>query len=563
MGHIYKPRAGQVAFEKDIDLHRISAFLTRRQYGKTTNAARISLKKMMRTAGHTVVFGSVKLDLGREIVRKESEQMSRAFQLVASTAAKAKMELELADGSTGRLIKPEEMVDKKLAKDRAQLITPADFAELYEACRLEFRLHHSRTIFSRTKVLALTPDAVGETGDLILDEVGRVKRFREVWEAVKPIISSNPDFRCLLTTTPPPDDTHYSFELLAPPPGFNPEAAPEGHTYRTESGVFVRMVTAWDAAADGVKLYDDDTGEPITPEESRRRESNKDAWDRNYGVKFVIGGSAACDLLRLQSAQERGLRVCQNFFIENDSDMAAASIFIADQIDPKARVGIGFDVATTTKGSSNPSVVSLVEEHGPEWIVRARCIWKTKDPDVANERLDRIIDLVAAPHGRQRPGGRAIALAQDATNEKYYAEDNRKRLRRKLPVLLVVASEGVENPGLDKPTNFKELLGETLVAKLDDNNLTLPGDAYTRADYRLVMKDRGKFVCEPDDQGRHGDTFDADKLGGYALRGGGGKTVVPPMLDKGQVELAQMRDPRGVYQDATPAWAKNAKGFSL
>jgi len=45
----------------------------------------------------------------------------------------------------------------------------------------------------------------------------------------------------------------------------------------------------------------------------------------------------------------------------------------------------------------------------------------------------------------------------------------------------------------------------------------LPPDEYTRTDYRLVMKDRGKFVCEPNDQGMHGDCFDADKLAGHAL----------------------------------------------
>ena len=215
---IYKARAGQVAFEKDIDLHRISAFLTRRQYGKTTNASRIALKKMMRTAGHTVVFGSVKLDLGREIVRKESEQMAKAFQLIAAQARQAKMDLQMVNGKDGHRV--------ALEGEKKFLITPDDFTELYEAQRLEFRLWHSNSIFSRTKVVALTPDAVGETGDLILDEVGRVKKFREVWEAVKPIISSNPEFRCLLTTTPPPDDTHYSFELLAPVPSASGVAHP-------------------------------------------------------------------------------------------------------------------------------------------------------------------------------------------------------------------------------------------------------------------------------------------------------------------------------------------------
>jgi hypothetical protein len=68
------------------------------------------------------------------------------------------------------------------------------------------------------------------------------------------------------------------------------------------------------------------------------------------------------------------------------------------------------------------------------------------------------------------------------------------------------------------------------VAKLDDNNLTLPPDDYTRADYRLGMRDRGKFVCEPNEAGMHGDCFDADKLAGHALSAGfGRRTIVPPI----------------------------------
>jgi hypothetical protein len=152
-----------------------------------------------------------------------------------------------------------------------------------------------------------------------------------------------------------------------------------------------------------------------------------------------------------------------------------------------------------------------MEEHGPEWIVRARFIWKTREPALANQRISSILDVL------ERRGIRPRALAQDATNERYYGEQNRNEFRRRLPVLLVVASQAVEKPGLDKPTNWKEFLGNQLVAKLDDNHLTLPPDEYTRLDYRLVMKDRGRFVCEPNDQGMHGDCFDADKLAGHAL----------------------------------------------
>ncbi len=146
-------------------------------------------------------------------------------------------------------------------------------------------------------------------------------------------------------------------------------------------------------------------------------------------------------------------------------------------------------------------------------------------PNIANERLMSIINSI------ERCGIRPRALAQDATNERYYAEQNRRFFRSKLPVILIVASQAVDKPGLDKPTNWKEYLGQQLVAKLDDNNLTLPPDDYTRVDYRLVMKDRGKFVCEPNDQGMHGDCFDADKLAGHALTASSNnRTIVAPML---------------------------------
>jgi hypothetical protein len=181
-------------------------------------------------------------------------------------------------------------------------------------------------------------------------------------------------------------------------------------------------------------------------------------------------------------------------------------------------------VATTTKGKSNPSVLSIMEEHGPEWVVRCRFIWKTRDPQIANQRLEAILNVL------ERRGIRPRGLAQDATNERYYAEQNRTYFRARVPVILVVASQAVDKPGLDKPTNWKEYLGHQLVAKLDDNNLTLPPDDYTRTDYRLVMKDRGRFVCEPNDQGMHGDCFDADKLAGHALSVvNNRRTIVPPL----------------------------------
>jgi hypothetical protein len=495
MSAALKLRPAQKRFHHFVDEHRLSAFLARRQFGKTTTVAGIALKKMMRTRGHTVIFGSAKLSLSREIVRKEAQIMQAALGSLRTATAAAR--LRITDGG-----KP---IPANLSED--------DFAGIFEAQRLEFRFYHSNSEsdYSRTKVVALLPDTVGETGDLMLDEVGRVKNFREVWEAVRPIISSNPSFRCTLTTTPPPDDTHYSWELLAPPIGVEFAPNPEGNNYVSELGVNVLRVDAYDAYAGGVALYDDDTGEAITPAEHRRRDHDKDAWDRNYGVKFLLGGTAACGLLLLDTAQRRGVGQCACFVIDDDLSFDNGIAWLAKNLGAN-HVGIGVDWATTEKAVSNPTSVSIVERSGAEYIVRAVFVWKTSDPEIAEDRLTHIVQTV-----NTRPqGGRARRLCQDATSEKYHCENIKKRLRALVPVVNIVGSETIERPGGEKMT-MKQYLGGIYVGELEDNHLTLPPERYVREDHRLPKREKGSFLCEADQQGRHGDTFDSSKLGVYAL----------------------------------------------
>ena len=517
------PRAGQREFERGVRLRRIAGLLARRQYGKTTLAARIALWKMMKTAGHTVIFGSVKVDLGREIVRKEAEALQKAVM----TMTDAEEMFRLADAT----------------KDKAlPTLAPDDFAELYEAQRLEFRLYHSNTIYSRTKVVALTPSAVGETGDLILDEVGRVKNFREVWEAVSPIIASQPQFRCVLTTTPPPDDAHYSFELLAPPLDAQFPPSPTGNWYRSELGVHVLRIDAWDAYADGVPLYDDETGAPISPDEARSRAHDKDAWDRNYGVRFVLGGTAAVGLIPLDSAQRRGIGRCACITIQSDMDFDRALAHLRDKLG-RNRLGIGADLATTEKESSNPTAVTVMEGEGSDKVAVLTVVWKTRDPALATERLRRIIETCNA-----RPeGGRARRLCLDATSERYFAMALQKEFAGLIPVELVISSETVEMPGGEKLTK-KQLLGSRWVAELDDNHAVLAPERYIREDFRRVRKDRGSFVTEVGPGGEHGDTFDSHKLACHALTSSGdgaftGETISQVAwqgMDRGAERLTPM-----------------------
>lgn len=509
---------------------RLWALLWERQAGKSTTFADFALWEMLRHKNRTVIYGSASLLLGQEITLKTQIRADQtARELIAADARVLQAKLAEFEGSQENIQLHNSSTDK-IVKEGAGL-KPDDFAEMFSAQKLEIRLYHDKTSYSRTKVIAPNvATARSWSGTVLLDEIAFIRNLKELFTALLPIVSTNPDYKLILSTTPPEfDDTHFSFELLAPPPGleFKPNANGNWYESESESKLKVHRADAFDTYLAGKRIYDLKDGREITPQDAFARSPNKEGHKIAHFLAWIPGGAAACDLLKLQTAQARGAdQGCQNFIIDTDADMVPALNWLADHIHPKARVGLGFDVATTTKGKSNPSSVSVVEEHGPEWLVRGRFIWKTKDPDIANERLDRIIDCVA------RRGVRAVALTQDASNEKYYAEANRKRLRSKLPVILVVASEGItpeQKPGLDKPTNYKEWLGDTLVSKLDDNNLTLPADSYTREDYRLVMKDRGKFVCEPNERGMHGDSFDSDKLGGYALTAGQTKrTVVAP-----------------------------------
>jgi hypothetical protein len=178
---------------------------------------------------------------------------------------------------------------------------------------------------------------------------------------------------------------------------------------------------------------------------------------------------------------------------------------------------IGIDPATTTKQKSNPTAVAVTEEHVTEEIDRAIFVWKTADSKVADERIDLIVAAVAA---RKAGGGRARAMAIDATNERYWAGATRDRLASELPVELVVGSESHDEPGVE-PMTKKQYLGNRLIGSIDDNRRTLPPDRYVREDFRLVKKDRGLLVCDPDIDGKHGDTFDAVKLASFALQTGG------------------------------------------
>ena len=480
---VVKMRSGQRRLFQLIGKYRLLGFVARRQYGKTTTCANIAMMKMMKRRDHTVIFGSAKLNLSREIVRKEAAVIENAISAATSRLEEGKV--RLADDKTGRSF-------RGLSHD--------DFADLFEHSRLEFRYYHSRNSYSRTKVVALRPDTVGETGDLMCDEVGRIGNWKDVWEAVEPIVASNPQFRILLLTTPPPDDAHYSFEQLAPPPGTKFTVSPSGNVYESVRGVTCLRVDAWDAYADGVPLYDTRTSLPVTPEESRKRAFDKDAWDRNYGCLFITGGTAAVSLIRLMEAMERGGRAGCVFALDDLPD-GWERLFDLSQ----GPVGVGADPATTENETSNPFGVTVTQRIGGRYVAKLILSFKSADP-----RKPKCILRELCAKLRPR------ALAIDATSEVYWATEVREMLEGVCDVILVKNSERTEVMG--ESVLFKTYLGQLLINAIDDGLVDLPDAREVKDDFRLVKKMKGGFDNALDSAtGRHGDLFDGTKLSVHAL----------------------------------------------
>lgn len=258
--------------------------LWRRQLGKSHTLASKGLYRMMDRKNHLCVFCSASIPLGSEFIRKEAQVWSNVLVDFKKLAAAGKYNVtSSADGLDVDAI-----------------------ADLLEHGRLETKLWHDKTTCSRSIVVAPNPaTAVGWTGDVFMDEVGRMPLLKDVLEALMPIMASNPEFLLWMSSTPPPDDAHYSFELFAPDQEEFP-VNPDGNWYTSKSGVLVHRVDAWDAQAANIPLFDDDSGETVTPEQHRAKAFDKAAWDRNYGLRFLRGGTAAVSFASISRAMILG-----------------------------------------------------------------------------------------------------------------------------------------------------------------------------------------------------------------------------------------------------------------
>lgn len=259
-----------------------------RRSGKSFTMASKSLRSNMEHRGNLNLFVSASIKIGGEFLLKEAQVWQMVIQKWKAACTQAGLNLtSTIDG-----------------------LEIDDVADMFEHQKLETKVWHSQTVYSRSIVIAPNPDtAVGWGGNLFIDEFGRIDNFKDVLEAVLPFIDENPQLFCVLASTPPPDDAHYSYELTCPPHDDFP-VNPAGNWYVSKAGFHCHRVDVYDRAAAGFPMYDTHNRHVITPEEHRARAFDKTAWDRNYGVKYIRGGSSALSMLAIHAAMEAGAHLC-------------------------------------------------------------------------------------------------------------------------------------------------------------------------------------------------------------------------------------------------------------
>jgi hypothetical protein len=471
--------------------------LWRRQGHKTTTLAKKALRFMMKKRGGLVTFASASLLVGSELIVREGQVIESAREKVIKDAAVLK--------ATFDEVRKEAATAQMDFKSNGDGLKAEDFTDLFEQQKLEARIWHSKTVFSRTIIIAPNPaTARSWSGCVFIDEAGHVAKLADLLEAMEPIMSSDPGFRLLMAGTPPNDEAHFSYELTLPPEGTTFSPDPKGHWYTSQAGLLVHRVDSWDAAAAGLKTFDLDTREEVTPEQHRAKAFDRDAWDRNYGLIFKHGGTNAISLMLVNHAMVSGRDEC--VFCEDDLNLDWRKNL------GNGRIAVGYDIATTEKKTSNPGSLAVVEQLGNRFFARLILVFKTADPEKARSFIKEVLDL--------RGNRRARRLCIDATNERFFATEIKKELIGQVICELVIASEKTVYGG--EELLYKTYLGQLLVNQMEDGLLALPEARYVKDDFRLVRKEKGGFETDIDNQGRHGDTFDSVKLALHGLMSRGG-----------------------------------------
>lgn len=184
-------------------------------------------------------------------------------------------------------------------------------------------------------------------------------------------------------------------------------------------------------------------------------------------------------------------------------------------------LSLGCDLGTTTKKTSNPTAICLLEQVGVDHVVRLAARWKTDKGDVTKG----ILVMLCAELVRR---GKALRLVNiDSSNERFFAADCRTALKGLARVELSILGSKVEYRG--EPMSLKARACGRVETACADNRLRLPPAAWVSKDLRQMVKEAGIYNAAVEADGAHADFFIALALAldGLTLSGPAAAAAVP------------------------------------
>jgi hypothetical protein len=476
-----------------------------RQGGKTSSLVEKALKKMMLQPEVLITFISASLSIGSEFVEGEAKAWLKMLDwLKAASSEKGKL-LEAGETSSGHWRKMPDNFDI------------AAFSEVLEHNKFELRLNHTRTIYSRTKVIAPNiATARSYSGPCYLDEASFIRYLQLLMQEIEPIFSTDPSFTFEWCTTPSSDSAHYSNKLLTPRDGRTDfPLNPKGNWFLNQVGLWVHRVDINDAAEAGRKCYNMDSGEEETVEQNREGSSDREGWDRSNLLKLPTTGTGAVSPAALTMALQAGRNagIAREIPCDSKASAVAALIEALEAAEPMIghnRMAWGHDLATSEGKKANPSSLCLAEEIGPDVATRLLVWWKTSSPEIATALV-----LEGVKWLRDR-GRRAVGISIDASNEVHFARMLKTALTGIIPVWLVA---GGSKPK-DETRDYKTVMGDLAVSHFESGRILLASDQrdYIEQDFSRVRKMDGRYSANTGSNGEHADTWDAFKHALYRLK---------------------------------------------
>jgi phage FluMu gp28-like protein len=361
----------------------------------------------------------------------------------------------------------------------------------------------------RIKVLAANPrTARGFSGDLIMDEFGFHENSQAIWEAAEPILSSNPDFLCRIASTG--NGTRNMFYRMA-----------------TEGIFKLSRVRRSDAYKMGVKIYDSNTRQPITPDQARAQSMDKAAYDQNYECSFSSEAGALLTHALINEAVWDGGIICEQAWSEAAMDIMANS---------KHKLYAGLDVAR----NNDFSFIPVGEADGDCMRVLAALRMRDMRLPAQRDMLKPVLDLSNFERLAVDMTGLGLGLFE-FTEDLYPTKVVGVNFGTSVPVTKRIQAEGRKAPTV----RITEAMAMDMLGYYEDKRIKHPCDAIYRNDLRKPCRittsgGRVSIAASRDEDG-HADHFWGNALMIYAKNAGPAGLMFPPRPGKGKASAANRR----------------------